>query len=107
MSVDGLWLYGVRILAVRVVDERTRPKDVGGGSDEAVIRRCWTRWRDSGEGLGEERALRLAMLGESEVVDDVLRDCVDIVLNGERVRNWRLLAVGDDEQDVREACKGG
>lgn len=58
---------------------------------------------DSGEGLGEERAFRLAMLGEREVVEEVLRDCEDIVLHGERGSIWCLLAVGDDELDVGEA----
>lgn len=78
MSVDGLWLYGVSLFAARVEKGRTRPSDVGGG------RRCCTRWRDSGEGFGEESALRLAMLGDREVVEAVLRDCEDIVLHGER-----------------------
>lgn len=41
---------------------------------------------DAGIGLGEERALRLAILGDSEVVEDVLRDC-DIVRHGERGSN--------------------
>lgn len=63
---------------------RTRPSDVGGGSDDAVRRRCCARWRDSGEGFGEESALRLAMLGDREVVEEVLSDCEDIVLHGER-----------------------
>ena len=63
---------------------RTSPKDIGGGTGGPVMRRCCTRWRDSGEGLGDARALRLAMLGEREVVEAVLSDCVDIVLHGEQ-----------------------
>lgn len=35
-------------------------------------------------GFGEARALRLAMLGDREVVEEVLRDCEDIVLHSER-----------------------
>lgn len=56
---------------------------------------------DSGVGLGEEKAFRLAMLGDREVVEEVLRDCEDIVPHGERGCVWCLLAVGDDEHDVR------
>lgn len=58
---------------------------------------------DSGVGLGEARALRLAMLGDSEVVEEVLRDCEDIVLHDEQVFILCLLAVGDDERGVGEA----
>lgn len=61
---------------------------------------------DSGEGLGEERAFRLAILGDREVVEAVLRDCEDIVLHGERRRVLCLLAVRDDKHDVREAGWG-
>lgn len=57
--------------------ERTRPRDVGGGAG----RRCWA---ESGEGLGDARALSAAMLGEREVVEAVLRDCEDIAQHGER-----------------------
>lgn len=109
MSVDGLWLFGggqLGVFTARVKKDPTKPNDVGGGCDGMVIRRRWACWMDVGEGLGEERAFRLAMLGEREVVEAVLRDCEDIVLYGERGWDLCLLAVGDDEHDVREAGWG-
>jgi hypothetical protein len=51
---------------------RTRPSEAGGGG-----RRCCA---DS----GDERAFRLAMLGERDVEEAVLRDCEDIVQHGGR-----------------------
>lgn len=92
------WLH-----PLRVSKRSTRLSDAGGGStDEVVIRRCWASRMDSGEGLGEERAFRLAMLEGREVVEEVLREC-DIVLHCERGLFWCLLAVSDDEHDVGEA----
>lgn len=96
-------MASVASLGVQEKRDRTRPSDVGGGG--AVRRRCCARWRFSGEGLGDERALRLAMLGEREVVEAVLRDCEDIALHDEQRRNLSVLAVEHDVGEVEIAVR--
>ena len=93
VSVDGLWLCGVSVFAARAEKERTRPSDVGGGCGGARRRCC------PGDGRGDARALRPAMLGEREVEEAVLRDCADIALHGER---GSLLAADDEEAPCEE-----